>query len=270
MEIVSSLVFNRRLTPRALGHYELVCTFTIGINRSCNGTIFLPKGKLVVAGVLRYRQFYELSVTGGTGLYNNARGTMTVTDRRQPAPAACSSSASSDESKGKPCFPRYCWLGFSGRQAALRRRGRACPRRAVLFRARAADGGRRRTWAAPRSAAHRSSSARNAGKFYEFLITGQVNYRGRWWGDGARVGPAGPRSWASQSARRSWPARTSRGARVGDAAVQAERAPDRDGRPDGRVAPRDDERPAPADGAGHELREQLRRLRPLLPLARPR
>jgi hypothetical protein len=79
MEIVSSLVFNRRLTPRALGHYELVCTFTIGINRSCNGTIFLPKGKLVVAGVLRYRQFYELSVTGGTGLYNNARGTMTVT-----------------------------------------------------------------------------------------------------------------------------------------------------------------------------------------------
>ena len=73
-----SLVFNRRLTPRALGHYELVCTFTI-ISRSYNGTIFLPKGKLVVAGVLRYRQFYELSVTGGTGLYNNARGTMTVT-----------------------------------------------------------------------------------------------------------------------------------------------------------------------------------------------
>ena len=73
--------------PRALGqYYELVCTFTIGINRSCNGTIFLPKGKLVVAGVLRYRQFYELSVTGGTGLYNNARDDDRHPDRRQPAP----------------------------------------------------------------------------------------------------------------------------------------------------------------------------------------
>jgi hypothetical protein len=79
MQIVSALVFNLRVTPRALGHFESVCTFTVGINRSCTGTIFLPKGKLVVAGVLRYRQFYELSVVGGTGLYDNARGTMTVT-----------------------------------------------------------------------------------------------------------------------------------------------------------------------------------------------
>jgi hypothetical protein len=79
MQIVSALVFNRRLTPRALGHFELVCTFTVGINRSCNGTVFLPKGKLVVSGVLRYRQFYELAIVGGTGLYDNARGTMTVT-----------------------------------------------------------------------------------------------------------------------------------------------------------------------------------------------
>jgi hypothetical protein len=79
VEIVNALVYNQRVTPRALGHSETVCTYTIGINRSCQGTVFLPKGKLVVAGILRYRQFYELAVTGGTGLYNNARGTMTVT-----------------------------------------------------------------------------------------------------------------------------------------------------------------------------------------------
>lgn len=79
MEIINSLVYNQRITQRALGHSEVVCTYTIGINRSCQGTVFLPKGKLVVAGVLRYRQFYELAVIGGTGLYDNARGTLTVT-----------------------------------------------------------------------------------------------------------------------------------------------------------------------------------------------
>lgn len=79
MEIFNSLVYNQRVTPRPLGHSEFVCTYTIGINRSCQGTIFLPKGKLMVGGVLRYRQFYELAVIGGTGLYDNARGTLTVT-----------------------------------------------------------------------------------------------------------------------------------------------------------------------------------------------
>ena len=79
MEVVNALVYNLRITSRALGHSEVVCTYTIGINRSCQGTVFLPKGKLMVAGVLRYRQFHELAVVGGTGLYNNARGTVTVT-----------------------------------------------------------------------------------------------------------------------------------------------------------------------------------------------
>jgi hypothetical protein len=32
-----------------------------------------------VAGSLRFRLFYELAVVGGTGLYNNARGTLIVT-----------------------------------------------------------------------------------------------------------------------------------------------------------------------------------------------
>ena len=45
----------------------------------CRGTYFLPRGKLVVGGSLQYRQFYDLAVVGGTGLYDNARGALTVT-----------------------------------------------------------------------------------------------------------------------------------------------------------------------------------------------
>jgi hypothetical protein len=48
-------------------------------SRVCRGTFFLPKGKLVVGGSLLYRQFYELAILGGTGLYDNARGSLVVT-----------------------------------------------------------------------------------------------------------------------------------------------------------------------------------------------
>jgi hypothetical protein len=86
MEVVNALVFNLRITPRALGHVEFICSYTVGLNRNCRGTIFMPRGKLVVGGTMRYRQFYELAVLGGTGLYDNARGTLTVTRiGRKPA-----------------------------------------------------------------------------------------------------------------------------------------------------------------------------------------
>ena len=74
------------ITPRALGHIEIVCTYTIGINRQCRGTLFMPRGKIVVGGTMRYRSFHELAILGGTGLYDNARGTLTVTRiGRRPA-----------------------------------------------------------------------------------------------------------------------------------------------------------------------------------------
>lgn len=79
VEVAYSLVYNRRITERPLGHAEFLCTYTIGLNRSCRGTILLPKGRLEVGGILRYRQFYVLAVIGGTGLYDNARGTLTAT-----------------------------------------------------------------------------------------------------------------------------------------------------------------------------------------------
>jgi hypothetical protein len=79
VEIAYTLVYNRRITPRPLGHAEFLCTYTVGPNRSCRGTILLPQGRLEVGGILRFRQFYVLAVVGGTGLYDNARGTLTVT-----------------------------------------------------------------------------------------------------------------------------------------------------------------------------------------------
>ena len=81
IEVIRQSLYNRRVTSKSIGHSDLVCTFVDSRSRSCRGTYFLPRGKLVVGGSLRYRQFYELAVLGGTGLYNNARGTLTVTRR---------------------------------------------------------------------------------------------------------------------------------------------------------------------------------------------
>jgi hypothetical protein len=79
MQILRHVLYNRRLTTRSIGHAELLCTFVVGNSRSCRGTYFLPKGKLVVGGSMIFPQFYELAVLGGTGLYDNARGTVTIT-----------------------------------------------------------------------------------------------------------------------------------------------------------------------------------------------
>jgi hypothetical protein len=78
-QIVRETLYNRHITQKPIGHAEFVCTFTDGRSRLCNGTFFLPKGKLMVEGPLRYRQFYELAIVGGTELYDNARGSLTMT-----------------------------------------------------------------------------------------------------------------------------------------------------------------------------------------------
>ena len=80
MEIIRQRLYNARLTTRSIGRSELICTFVDRRrSRVCRGTYFLPKGKIIVGGSLLYRQFYELAVLGGTGLYDNARGTLVVT-----------------------------------------------------------------------------------------------------------------------------------------------------------------------------------------------
>lgn len=79
LEITRRLLFNTRITPKPLGTAEIVCTFTGGAARSCTGIYVLPAGKIVVSGPIQFRQFFQLAVVGGTGLYNNVRGTLTVT-----------------------------------------------------------------------------------------------------------------------------------------------------------------------------------------------
>jgi len=85
VDSIRHLLFNRRITMRAIGHGELVCTATGNESSMCNGTYFLPKGRIVVGGVISSPLFYELAVLGGTGLYDNAQGTLTVTSlNRKP------------------------------------------------------------------------------------------------------------------------------------------------------------------------------------------
>ena len=79
VEVVRTRLFQRG-TGTVIGRGELVCTFVDSVrSRVCRGTYVLPKGKLVVGGSLLYRSFYELAVLGGTGLFDNARGTLTIT-----------------------------------------------------------------------------------------------------------------------------------------------------------------------------------------------
>ena len=78
-EVIRSRLLERG-TLKTIGRAELVCTFVDSVrSRVCRGTYILPKGKIVVGGSILYRQFYDLAVLGGTGLYDNARGTLTIT-----------------------------------------------------------------------------------------------------------------------------------------------------------------------------------------------
>jgi hypothetical protein len=79
LEVTRKLLYNTRITPKSIGHAELVCTFTGVSSRNCSGTYSLPAGKIVVSGPVLFRQFFQLAVVGGTGRYDNVRGTLTVT-----------------------------------------------------------------------------------------------------------------------------------------------------------------------------------------------
>lgn len=83
--VVSSLLFNRRITSSALGHEELLCTYLGrggvlgGGSRLCTMTFYLPRGKLVVVGAVHNLVLFTLPVVGGTGIYDNVGGTLTAT-----------------------------------------------------------------------------------------------------------------------------------------------------------------------------------------------
>jgi hypothetical protein len=79
VEIVKQGLYNPTLSRSPIGRASLVCTFLDARARSCTGTYVLPKGSLVVAGAISSRLLYEIAVVGGTGLFDNARGSLTVT-----------------------------------------------------------------------------------------------------------------------------------------------------------------------------------------------
>ena len=85
LDVYSLVLFNKRITSKAIGHAKLTCTAVGTTGQSCTGAYFLPKGEIVVEGVITSRLIYELAVVGGTGLYNNVRGALTVTSlHREP------------------------------------------------------------------------------------------------------------------------------------------------------------------------------------------
>lgn len=79
MEFFRGLLYNKRVTPAAIGHSDIMCVHTGTGSMNCSGTYFLPKGKIMVGGVIGSRLFFQIAVIGGTGLYENARGTLTST-----------------------------------------------------------------------------------------------------------------------------------------------------------------------------------------------
>lgn len=79
VELVKQRLYNPSVSERAIGRSTLSCTFFDRRERNCSGTYFLPRGSLVVTGTIQSRLLYEIAVVGGTGLYDNARGSLTVT-----------------------------------------------------------------------------------------------------------------------------------------------------------------------------------------------
>jgi hypothetical protein len=77
--LIRQLLYNKGIRKAPIGHSDMVCTYTGTMSRQCSGTYFLPRGKIVVAGSLRFRVFYKLAVVGGTDIYDNVRGSLTGT-----------------------------------------------------------------------------------------------------------------------------------------------------------------------------------------------
>jgi hypothetical protein len=77
--LIRQLLYNKGIRKAPIGHSDIVCTYTGNRSRQCSGTYVLPRGKIVVAGSLRYWEFYRLAIVGGTDLYDNVRGSMSAT-----------------------------------------------------------------------------------------------------------------------------------------------------------------------------------------------
>jgi Dirigent-like protein len=69
-------VFDRQGTR--VGTDAGACTMLNASQSLCDTTLVLPKGEIVTHGLQGVKTTFEVAVTGGTGLYAGARGTMTA------------------------------------------------------------------------------------------------------------------------------------------------------------------------------------------------
>ncbi len=79
LEIIRQRLYNPARSESSIGTAGLTCMYIDSRSRMCTGTYLLPKGQLVVTGQITSRLLYEIAIVGGTGLYDNARGSLTVT-----------------------------------------------------------------------------------------------------------------------------------------------------------------------------------------------
>ena len=78
-DIARMRLFGSSSTTRPIGHAVITCMDVGSREQTCQGSYVLPRGTLETSGILRTRLFYTQAVIGGTGLFDNARGTLTVT-----------------------------------------------------------------------------------------------------------------------------------------------------------------------------------------------
>lgn len=79
LRLVVKLVRDRRSRP--IGDIGQVCTALPSVGRvhprqSCVGTLVMPLGRITYQGVRHSATYYVLAVTGGTGAYAGATGTL--------------------------------------------------------------------------------------------------------------------------------------------------------------------------------------------------
>ncbi len=78
MQLLVKRVRDRHARP--IGDIGQVCTrlprTSFGSKQSCVGTLVMPLGRIMFQGVRRSAGYYVLAVTGGTGAYAGATGSM--------------------------------------------------------------------------------------------------------------------------------------------------------------------------------------------------
>jgi hypothetical protein len=79
VQIAALQLFGSVVRSRSIGKGVLTCMYVSKTLRACSGSYILPRGMIETSGLINSRLLYTAAITGGTGLYDNARGTLTVT-----------------------------------------------------------------------------------------------------------------------------------------------------------------------------------------------